>query len=192
MKTCGVILAGGKSSRMGTNKALLKINNKVVIEIIAEELHLVSDGIVVVTNEPDDYRFLNLPLISDRYPSKGPLAGIETALYHFEADQYIISACDMPFINHQIYHFLLDRLEDYDAVVPEYDHQLHPLSGVYRRNALSFIQKQIDQNDLKVKSFFEHLNVNFVRKFNGFDKNLLQKHFFNMNNPEQYNQAKDF
>ncbi|MBU5466639.1 molybdenum cofactor guanylyltransferase [Virgibacillus sp. MSJ-26] len=192
MNTCGVILSGGKSSRMGTNKALLTIDNKTVIETIAEELQLVSDKIIVVTNEPADYKFLNLPLVSDRYPNKGPLAGIETAMYHFEADHYIISACDMPFINHHVYQYLLDNLGIYDAIVPEYDDQLHPLSGIFRRNALNVIKSQIERGNLRVKSFFDFLNVKFVKKFNDIDETLLKKHFFNMNNPEEYQQARGY
>src|SRR5699024_12091296 len=66
METCGVILAGGKSTRMGTNKALLKIDNRTVIEKVASELQLVCDKVIIVTNVPDDYRFLDFDLIGDR------------------------------------------------------------------------------------------------------------------------------
>lgn len=192
MKTCGVILAGGKSTRMGTNKALLQLNNQPVIERIADELQLISDELIIVANDPADYQYLNLSLISDRYPNKGPLAGIETAMYHFAADQYIISACDTPFIDHQVYQHLLSSLGGYDAVVPKFDNHLHPLSGVYTRQVLPIIQEKIEQNDLRVKSFFNHLNIHYLQTFNNIEKKQLEKHFFNMNNPDQYKQARDF
>src|SRR5699024_1094392 len=192
MTVCGVILAGGKSSRMGTNKALLEIKEKTAIEHIVEELFYVSNQLIVVTNQPDEYTFLDLPLVSDRYKDKGPLAGIETAMHHVKAETFIISACDMPFIKWEIYQYLYDQLHEYDAVVPIYDNQLHPLSGIYRKKALPTIQKQIKNNNLKVKSFFKGLNVHYVDLFNGFTEGQVEKHFFNMNHPSQYIQAKNF
>jgi len=192
MTVCGVILAGGKSSRMGTNKALLKIKEKTAIQHIVEELYYICNQLIVVTNQPDEYKFLDLPLISDRYKDKGPLAGIETAMHHVRAETFFIAACDMPFINRKIYQYLYGQLYEYDAVVPNYDNQLHPLSGIYRKKALPTIQKQIENNNLKVKSFFKELNVHYVDQFNGLTEGQLEKHFFNMNYPSQYIQAKDF
>lgn len=190
METCGVILAGGKSTRMGTNKALLKIDNRTVIEKVASELQLVCDKVIIVTNVPDDYRFLDFDLIGDRYINKGPLAGIESAMYHYVANQYIIAACDMPFINRHIYRYLINNLTSYDAVVPKYGNRVHPLSGIYRRNVLKNIQEHIENENLKIRSFFAHINIHIIDKFNNIDKTLLDYHFFNMNNPEEYQQAK--
>ncbi|HLR66276.1 molybdenum cofactor guanylyltransferase [Virgibacillus alimentarius] len=189
MEVCGVILSGGKSSRMGTNKSLLEINHKPVIKHILEELQHCSDNVMIVANEPSLYEFLGVKLCSDRYIDKGPLAGLETALYHIDANAYIIAACDMPFISKDIYHFLLNQLDHDDAVVPIYNNHMHPLSGIYTRRALPVIQAHLEKNNLKVKGFFDDIRVNYVSDFGTLPEELLQKHFFNMNSPAEYEKA---
>jgi len=190
MNTCGVILSGGKSSRMGTNKSLLTIDNQPVIQKISEELKQCNDEVIVVSNQHETYDFLGLKQISDRHTGKGPLAGLETALYHVNADVYMFAACDMPFISSEVYRFLLQQLAHYDAVVPIYNNQMHPLAGIYKKSVLPQIQSQIEKNNLKVKGFFAYVNVIYVRDFGNLSDELLQKHFFNMNNPAQYKEAK--
>src|SRR5699024_12306118 len=154
------------------------------IEKLASELQLVCDKVIIVTNDPDDYRFLDFDLIGDRYINKGPLAGIESAMYHYIANQYVIAACDMPFINQDIYRYLINNLTLYDAVVPKYKNRVHPLSGIYRRNVLKNIQEQIENENLKIRSFFDHININIIDKYNNIYKNQLDYHFINMNKIE--------
>lgn len=192
MSCCGVILAGGKSSRMGTNKALLTLNNQTVIEHVVLEMQAVSDCIVIVTNEPEQYQFLNIPMIADRYKQKGPLAGIEAAMYYKQASDFIVAACDMPFIHRNIYRTLYHQLDGYDAVVPIVNDRLQPLSGIYRKEAWPVIRDQLDKNKLKLESFINQLNVNYVDAFDKVDDEQVAKHFFNMNDPLQYQQAQDF
>ncbi|MFD2778373.1 molybdenum cofactor guanylyltransferase [Ornithinibacillus salinisoli] len=190
MKICSVVLSGGKSSRMGTNKALLELHDKKVIEHIIEQLNDCGDQIVVVANEKSDYDFLNVPILSDRYQNKGPLAGMETVMYHVEADLYLFSACDMPFVAPQIYHYLMDHLVDKDAIVPVFQDHIHPLSGIYKRSCLPFIQELIHNNQLSVRNLFKHMNVTFVEDYAGIPSDKLKKHFFNMNHPSDYEKAK--
>ncbi|GGB61957.1 putative molybdenum cofactor guanylyltransferase [Lentibacillus populi] len=190
MNSCGVILSGGKSSRMGENKSLLPLNDKPVIEHIANELTLISDKVIVVTNEPSVYTFLDLPLVADRYFDKGPLAGLETALYHHQADVYFVTACDMPFINRRVYSYLQEHLNDYDAVIPIYENQLQPLAGIYRRSVLPVIQRHLDNDNRKVLSIVDDIRVNYIHEFGTIPAYVRTKHFFNMNNPAQYEQAK--
>lgn len=192
MSSCGVILAGGKSSRMGTNKALLTLNDQTVIEHVVLEMQAVSDRIVIVTNEPKEYQFLNIPMIADRYKQKGPLAGIEAAMYHEQASEFIVAACDMPFIHRDIYRTLYHHLDGYDAVVPIVNNRLQPLSGIYRNKAWSVIREQLDKDQLKLESFINQLTVNYVDTFDKMDDEQVRKHFFNMNDPLQYQQAQDF
>lgn len=194
MYTCGVILAGGKSSRMGTNKSLLQINDqKPVIQHIHEELKRISDDVIVVTNQPNQYDFLQTTMVGDRYFDMGPLAGLETSMYHMNAAYYIIAACDMPFVNKEIYTYLKNKLQQYDsydAVVPVFNDRVHPLAGIYKRNVLSSIQKQIHLRNLRVKSFFSDVNILYIDDFSLFSKATVEKHFFNMNYPTEFEQAK--
>ncbi|OZU90162.1 molybdenum cofactor guanylyltransferase [Virgibacillus indicus] len=190
MRTCGVILSGGKSSRMGTTKSLLKLGERTVIEHIIEEVQSCTDEVCIVSNQPSLYRFLNKNIYTDRYKDKGPLAGFEAAMYHNDADVFVFAACDMPFINGEVYKYLLKQLNEYDAVVPVYNDQLHPLSGVYKRDVLPNIQEQLDKDLLKVKGFFEHIKVHYIKDFGDISEKILEMHFFNMNTPSHYEQAK--
>ncbi|MFA1820764.1 molybdenum cofactor guanylyltransferase [Virgibacillus oceani] len=190
MTVTGVILSGGKSSRMGKNKSLLSIENKKVIQHIHDELTSCTDDLVIVANEPSAYSFLTSNIVSDRFPGKGPLAGLETAFFHKKADAYVVSACDTPLIKREVYKYLLSRLHDYEAVVPVFNEQTHPLSGIYRRSVLKAVQQQLDKDELKVKSFFKNIHVNYVDDFAMISTEVLQQHFFNMNTPSDYEQAK--
>ena len=107
MKTTGIILAGGKSSRMGTNKALLTIDGKTVIERIVNQLEQIVDEIIVVTNPFHDYEFLQLPMVEDKWKGMGPLAGIEAGLNASTTERNLIVACDMPFISIELGKYLL-------------------------------------------------------------------------------------
>ncbi|GEN30561.1 molybdopterin-guanine dinucleotide biosynthesis protein A [Cerasibacillus quisquiliarum] len=192
MEFSSVILAGGQSSRMGTNKALLKLNNEFVIEKILKELRQLSQEVYIVSNDTKIYDFLNVPVIRDRYPGKGPLAGIETALYHIDKDIVIISPCDTPFIHKEVYQHLLNKLDTYDAVIPYVNNRPQPLSGIYKKNVLPVVQKQLQLNNLKVRSFFSKINVKYVYDFGQIADGIVEKHFFNMNYPDEYNRAKSF
>ncbi|HEY4602466.1 MAG TPA: molybdenum cofactor guanylyltransferase [Cerasibacillus sp.] len=192
MDICSVILAGGESSRMGTNKALLKLNNEIVIEKIFNELQQLSSRVYIVANEKKIYDFLNIPIISDRFYGKGPLAGIETALYHAAEDVIVISPCDTPFIHKEIYRYLVDELKTYDAVIPYYDNQPQPLSGIYKKRILPIIQEQLQNDELRIRSFFSKINVKYVHDFGHISDLIIEKHFFNMNDPEAYSRAKTY
>src|SRR5690625_1148836 len=190
MIVTGIILSGGKSSRMGENKSLLTLGNKKIIEHIYTELKSCCDEIVIVANDPSAYTFLTSNIVSDRFPGKGPLAGLEAAFSHQKADAYIVSACDTPLIKREVYRHLFSRIHDYEAVVPVFKDQTHPLSGVYRRSVLKAVQQQLNKEELKVKSIFKNIHVNFVEDFCGIPMDVLHQHFFNMNTPADYGEAK--
>ncbi|MBP1950764.1 molybdenum cofactor guanylyltransferase [Virgibacillus litoralis] len=190
MNISGVVLSGGKSSRMGTNKSLLTLEGKPVIEHITNELQLVSHTVSVISNNPSSFDFLNLDLYGDRYLNSGPLAGLESAMYNIGADVYIFAACDMPFVHKDVFNYLLQSLGEYDAVIPIYKEKMHPLSGIYTCNVLPNIQQLLANNQLKVRELFDHINVKYVRDFGHISEHILTRHFFNMNYPDQYKEAK--
>ncbi|ALX47916.1 molybdenum cofactor guanylyltransferase [Lentibacillus amyloliquefaciens] len=192
MHISGVILAGGKSSRMGKTKSLLNINGKPAIAHIADEVKNFCDDTAVIANEPASYHFLGLNLYRDRYEDKGPLAGIETAIYHIDADVYVLAACDMPFIDKAIFQHLIQSLGNAEAVIPIYNERMHPLSGIYTKDVLPHIQKLLDNDERKIRTLFKAITVNYVADFNDISEEVLDKHFFNMNYPEQYEMTKQF
>lgn len=190
VKSCSVVLAGGSSSRMGTNKSLLPLQNKLVIEHIIEELQHLSGYTVINANNPELYHFLGLPVVQDRFPGEGPLAGLEAALSQLDADVFFVSACDTPFISKQIYCYLYNQLKDFDAIVPIFEGKMHPLSGIYKKSVHSKIRHQLEIGQRKIRLLFDHINVKYVDQFDGISNEVLEKHFFNMNDQSQYRQAK--
>lgn len=190
VKSCSIILAGGSSTRMGANKALLPLKNKLVIEHIAEEMKQLSSYTVINSNEPELYRFLGLPIIQDSFSEQGPMAGLEAALSRIEAEYFYVSACDTPFISKHVYQLLFNQLKESDAVVPVYKEKIHPLSGIYHKRIHSNIQHQLETGQRKIRTLFDSINVNYVGQFNGIQEKELEKHFFNMNDKIQYQQAK--
>ncbi len=191
MNIQGIILAGGKSSRMGTNKALLSLHNKKILEHIIEQMRLLTQDLIIIANEPTLYEPYGFPIYPDRYLGKGPLAGLETALYHMEGDVAVVTPCDTPFIHHTVYKQLLSHIQAYDAVVPKYDHRLHPLAGIYRTSVHPFIEANIRENNLRMTSFFQDVHVFVEEEFHSLDPSLVKRHFFNMNTIEDFQQAKE-
>ncbi|HLS35760.1 MAG TPA: molybdenum cofactor guanylyltransferase [Bacillota bacterium] len=191
MDICAVVLCGGKSTRMGTNKALLPINDKPVIEHIIHKLRKLTDEIILITNDKEAYEYLQLPMYRDRFDDAGPLAGIESAMYHVHAEKYMFVACDMPFIQADVYKYLVQTIAHHDAVVPIFEGRVHPLASIYKRTALPIIQEKLLKDDLRVRSFYDEIDIKYVDKFPNVDKKTIEQHFFNMNNPEQYEQAKE-
>ncbi|WP_071393209.1 molybdenum cofactor guanylyltransferase [Bacillus tuaregi] len=194
MKTTAIILAGGKSSRMGTNKALLELNGKTVIEGIVESLHRVADELLLVTNTPSDYQFLHLPMTEDKWKGMGPLAGIEAGLSASKTEHNLIVACDMPFISVELGRYLLSCLEEYQAAVPEISGQLHPLFAAYRKDVCPVVKKSLEENQLRIRHFLHSIHVKIVKN------DLLQSlglqdeelYFFNMNDRDEYERAFTF
>ena len=149
----GIILAGGQSSRMGTNKALLQLNGKTVIEGMVEKLENIVDETIIVTNHLEDYEFLHLPMIEDKRKGKGPLAGIEAGLEATKTERNLIVACDMPFISVELGQYLLSCLEEYQAAVPEISGQLHPLFAAYRKDILEAVTQSLKKINCVLDTF---------------------------------------
>ncbi|MFL6559710.1 MAG: molybdenum cofactor guanylyltransferase [Bacillus sp. (in: firmicutes)] len=192
MMAAAIILSGGKSSRMGTNKALLKINKKTNIERITDTLKGSFNDIILVTNNPEHYQFLGLPMVTDIYPGQGPLAGIHTGLLASKFDVNFIAACDMPFVSGELAEVLVNQCGDYDAVIPIINGRQHPLFAVYQKRVTKEIAHSIEAGRLRIKQLLEQLHVKYVTEENlqAYCSNDLERVFFNMNHPNEYENAK--
>jgi molybdopterin-guanine dinucleotide biosynthesis protein A len=193
MEATGIILAGGKSSRMGTNKALLKMEGKAVIERIVEELQKVVDSMMIVTNSFEEYAYLNLPMVKDEWKGMGPLAGIHAGLTASQTEKNLVVACDMPFISPKLGTLLLSQLgEDFQVVIPEISGQLHPLFAAYRKEVKEEAQKALESDQRRIRSIFNHLKVKIMTESDLKDIGFLfqDRDFYNMNYPNEYEEAK--
>lgn len=185
MKT--IILAGGKSSRMGENKALMKITGKRAIDRMVEEFSPISENVIVVTNE-------ELPQIDDSvlivedlepYKGEGPLAGILTGLTAARKGACFVVACDMPFASRKLASQLKQTLieKELDAVIPVEDGKIHPLCAVYDAGIHKEVMTTLKEGKRAVKSLLDRIDVKYIEM----DKSL---DFWNMNTREDYVEAK--
>ncbi|WNS75333.1 molybdenum cofactor guanylyltransferase [Bacillus sp. DTU_2020_1000418_1_SI_GHA_SEK_038] len=191
MQSTGIIMAGGKSSRMGTNKALLPIGGKTVIERIVMELNKIVSNIVIVTNTFEDYQFLRLPMVKDIWKDMGPLAGIHAGLSASSTEKNLIVACDMPFISSQLGGILLTLLDDYQVAVPHISGQLHPLFAAYRKDTIGEVHQSLQNQELRIRQFFKHTKTKFVTEacLQKLQYHYQEQHFFNMNHQEDFERA---
>jgi molybdopterin-guanine dinucleotide biosynthesis protein A len=192
MKAAAIILSGGKSSRMGTNKALLKINGKTNIERITDTLKVSFNDILLVTNHPEDYQFLGLKMVPDHYPGQGPLAGVHAGLLASQCDTNFVVACDMPFASVTLAEMLVKKCSGYDAVIPVINGVQHPLFAVFQKRVTDVAAQSIEAGRLRMKHLLDTLNVLYVsEKDLQADSSIdLERVFFNMNHPNEYEDAK--
>ena len=192
MKACAIILSGGKSSRMGTNKALLPFRQKTNIERIKDAVATLFDDIILVTNEPETYEFLGIKTVSDIYPGKGPLAGIHAGLSASKYEENVVVACDMPFVSADLAEVLIKNLKHVDAVVPIIGGRQHPLFAAYQKKVVPEIESNLKENRLRMADLLEKVEVRFLEgnELLAFADGNLERIFFNMNHPEDYEHAK--
>ncbi|SDN00588.1 molybdenum cofactor guanylyltransferase [Bacillus sp. OK048] len=192
MKAAAIILSGGKSSRMGTNKALLKLNEKTTIERMVDTLKVYFDDIILVTNDVDAYQFLGVTMVSDHYQGKGPLAGFHAGLNASTYDLNFIVACDMPFISGELAATLIEKIDHYDALVPVINGKMQPLCAVFQKTTVNKIEECIENGRLPIKNLLDHLNVLYLtEKDLQYYSNIdIERVFFNMNHPHEYEDAK--
>ena len=187
-----IILSGGNSRRMGTNKALLKIAEKPNIERIKEEVEKQFKEILLVTNDLDSYQFLNIPMVSDHFLGKGPLAGIHAGLAASQNEINLVVACDMPFVSAGLGMILVENIGEYDAVVPLIEGKQHPLFAVYHKRTLPKLEDCLVNNNLRMKNLLDQVNTLHMteKDFQKYGDQRLERIFFNMNHRDEYIHAK--
>jgi molybdopterin-guanine dinucleotide biosynthesis protein A len=189
-----IILAGGKSSRMGTNKANLKIGSKSIFEIIVSELSQYTDETVIVSNEPNSYLSDNWLVVSDFYKEKGPLGGIHAGLMKSTNELNFIVSCDLPFANGKLIEKMKPHAIKNDIVVPVINGKLHPLFGFYKKSVLTDLIRCLDNDELRVRRLYDKLKVYFIDERELYSDEELASNksdidFFNMNTIEDFQNA---
>lgn len=155
----GVILAGGASSRFGTNKALADYGGRPLIAHIAALLSRLFPERLVVTNTPADYDFLGWPTVGDRYRHAGPLAGIEAALRTIASPRALIVGCDMPLLAEPLLRYLCGFPPEYDVVLPWPKEGPEPLCAVYHRRVWPAVDEALRRHERRIGSLLSRLAV---------------------------------
>ncbi len=177
-KATAIILAGGKSSRMGgEEKSLLKFNDKPLIQHIVEQLEAHFQQIIIGANDVDTYRFLNKPVIPDLEKDKGPLMGILSCLKYSENDINFITACDIPEMNIRLIDKLLGLSSDVDVVMPVSDNDKYePLFAVYNKKVIIFAEQILKADKRKITDLLKYVKTHYVSFENdGWYYNLNRK-----------------
>jgi molybdopterin-guanine dinucleotide biosynthesis protein A len=186
-----IVLAGGKSSRLGKHKALLKVKDQFLIERIIDRLRQLSKEIIIVANDIDRYEELEAVLVSDIYPGKGALGGIYSGLKKASHVHSLVVGCDMPFLDLSLLRYMQTLAPSYDVVIPRIGQQTEALHAVYSRNCLPFIEEQLQAGDLRIVHFFPQVRVRYVEQeeISVFDAQHLS--FFNINSDADLEKAEE-
>jgi len=194
----GIILSGGKSSRMGENKSLMKLGNRTVIEHTLSLMQSIFSEVILITNTPDEYQFLNIPLFEDIYRYRGPLAGIHSGLLNSKTEDNFIISCDIPLIKREIIEYIIEYNTHHPITVCRADGYIQQLAGKYSKSLLPQIDELLkmekeemrDSNQKKQKS-----SVHSLMKLSGaeiVEAGKLDFYndgiFLNMNRKEDYQQ----
>ena len=190
------IQAGGQSSRMGEDKALKTFLGRPLIQRVVERLSPIADEVILTTNQPEDYAFLNLRLFSDLKPGRGALGGLYTAIASASNPIVGVVACDMPFASPTLLEaaskLLVDAEREADVVIAKSEEGFEPLHAVYRRaTCLPAIEAAIDADQWKVVAWFPQVKVRVLtsEETNRYDP--LGLAFWNVNTPEEFAKAEE-
>ena len=156
------IQAGGKSSRMGTDKSFVLFQGRPLIEVVREAVEGLGDELIIVTNKPDDYAPLGLPMVGDLYPETGPLGGIYTALHHATHPHLLTVACDMPWLNRPLLEYMAGLRSTADVIVPRWDKFPEPLHAVYSQACLEPIREKLEAQMYKITAFYGRVSLRFI------------------------------
>jgi molybdenum cofactor guanylyltransferase len=155
----GVILSGGKNTRMGTNKAFLEIDGERLIDRTTRIFKDIFQEVILSTNSPLDYLDHDCAIVTDIMKNKGSLGGIYSGLFFASHDHAFVSACDMPFLNRDFIEYMIERADNYDIVVPKLTDGLQPLHAIYSKRCLPAIKRVINQDKLKITGFYKGLKA---------------------------------
>ena len=191
MRITGVIQAGGRSVRMGGSpKALMELGGRRIIERVADVVRAVADDVLVVTNTPELYGWLGLPMVPDVFPDHGSLGGIYSGLRAARGDAAFTVACDMPFLMPEVARLVTDRAGEADVVAPRVGGQWETLHACYGKACLPPIETQLRAGRLKITGFFDDVRVLAIEPAEVARFRAPEVVFMNVNTPDELEAAR--
>lgn len=186
MQVSGIVLAGGRSSRMGQDKTLMSVKSETLIERTVKELRKAVDEIIIASNQTGKYNLIDTRETPDIYPGMGPLGGIHAGLSAAAHQYSLVVAADMPLFSADLANYLLERCEGYDVIAPELNGRWEPLCAVYSKVCLPAIERCLSADLKKVHLFYPQVRVLKISEAElariGIDSSI----FCNMNTPQDY------
>ncbi|MBI2491579.1 MAG: molybdenum cofactor guanylyltransferase [Candidatus Rokubacteria bacterium] len=191
MRVTGVIQAGGRSTRMGGRpKALMELGGRRIVERVLDAVAPAVDDLLLVTNTPDLYASLGLPMVADVYPDAGSLGGIYSGLKAAPGETAFTVACDMPFLHPAVVRLVVARAGQADVVIPRVGGQLETLHACYAKSCLPHIEERILAGRLKIVGFFERVRVIEIAEAEVARHRDPAIAFMNVNTPEELERAR--
>ena len=180
----GLILLGGKSSRYGSNKALVEIEGVRLVDRVAGVMKSIFHRVILLTNTPEEYTYLRLPMVEDLIMGLGPMGGIYTGLMTMSDETGFLVACDMPFLSGKLIRHMVEVRDDFDTVVPRMDWMLEPLHALYSKKCIPVIREAIEERQYQIAKCFAGMHVRYVdeEELRLWDPDL--RSFFNINKPQ--------
>ena len=192
MKVVGVVQAGGKSTRMGGQpKALLEVGGRRIIERVIEALSPVLGDPLLVTNTPELYAFLGLPMVPDLHPDHGSLGGIYTGLAAVPGEAAFTVACDMPFLHRDLVRLIVERAAAGDVVIPRVGAQFETMHACYGKACLPAMQERLAAGRFKIVGFFDRVSVVAIAEEEVRALRDPAVAFMNVNTPEELERARE-
>lgn len=181
----GVILVGGKSRRMGRDKAFLEVDGKPFFERVLEVFRESFAQVVLVGDREERFAGYGLPVVPDIYPGSA-LGGLYSGLHHAATEYVFVSSCDLPFPNREILRYLCSLRNGYDAVVPTNADGYEPLFALYAKSCLGPIRALLDSGDFCAYAYYPQVRVRYVayEELARFDRD--GRAFLNINTPEEF------
>jgi len=189
----GIILAGGKNTRFsGTNKALLHVGAKRILDHLYDLFRALFQDIILVTNDPLAYLEWDLTIVTDLFPVRSSLTGIHAGLFFMTTPYAFFISCDMPFLRQGLVETVIEGIEPHiDVVVPETFKGLEPLCAVYSKHCLQPVTQQLVKEDFKIYHLFKKVRTKTIpeHKLRSQDRELVS--LFNVNSPEELAAAEE-
>jgi len=185
----GTVLAGGKSRRFGRDKSVEYFQGERLIERQVRTLRSLFPEVMIVTNTPELYLDLDVTIVQDIIPDRGPLGGIYTALLFAQGESIFVTAVDMPFLQPGVIRRMVELFPGHDVVVPRLGDYLEPLHGIYSPRCLAPVKRMLDREELQVVRFFPSVEIAYLdeEEIRRLDPEGLS--FFNINTPDDMAKA---
>lgn len=187
MNITAIILAGGKSSRMGEEKSLVNLAGKPMIEYLIHTIKRAGiQHIIINTNHPEFFEKYNLPICKDLITNKGPIAGIYSSLVMSNTAENIIIPCDSPFISVSLLKKLITNNLDHEISFVKFKNNYYPLIGAFKKSTLTYLKNMIDNNNLKARDLILYKGTSILDLTNNLeDSEKFEIELANINNKEE-------
>ncbi len=149
-RVTGIILAGGKSSRFGSNKALFEYQGKKLVEYSIATLQPICGQILLSTNEPEKYAFTGLPTVPDLFPGCGPVAGIHAGLEQSKSEHHLVIGCDLPWLDTRLFDFILGCSPGYQVVMPMHKGFKETMASYYHKSCVETLERALQGKQYKI------------------------------------------